>query len=55
MSGNEDARNREADEANNKLNEGLKSCRAVVSNYRGLLDKNRRQAPGKDQREKKTN
>jgi len=27
----------EFEEANNRLSEGLKSCRAVVSNYRSLL------------------
>jgi hypothetical protein len=39
VSGIEDSRDSEAEEANNKLNEGLKSCRAMVSNYRALLDK----------------
>lgn len=39
MSGIDDARDSEAKEANSKLNEGLKSCRAVLSNYRALLDK----------------
>lgn len=52
VSGNDDARQREADEAHSKLNEGLKSCRAVVSNYRALLDKKPRRPPkirdGKD-------
>jgi len=48
VSGNDDAREREANEANNKLNEGLKSCRAVVSNYRALLDKKLRRAPKGD-------
>ena len=42
MSGTNDPRDSEAEEANNKLNEGLKSCRAVVSNYRALLDKKKR-------------
>ena len=39
VSGIDDSRDSEAEEANNKLNEGLKSCRAMVSNYRALLDK----------------
>ena len=41
MSGIDDSRDSEAEEANNKLNEGLKSCRAVVSSYRALLDQER--------------
>ena len=28
----------EFEEANNRLSEGLKSCRAVLSNYRALLE-----------------
>jgi hypothetical protein len=51
VSENDNAREREASEANNKLNEGLRSCRAVVSNYRALLDKKRRQTPIKDKRD----
>ena len=39
MCGIDDSRDSEAEEANNKLSEGLKSCRAMVSNYRALLDK----------------
>jgi hypothetical protein len=42
VSGIDNPRDSEAEEANNKLNEGLKSCRAVVSNYRALLDKKAR-------------
>ena len=38
MSGIDNSRDDEAEEANNKLDEGLKSCRAMVSNYRALLD-----------------
>jgi len=38
VSGIDDSRDDEAEEANNKLDEGLKSCRAMVSNYRALLD-----------------
>ena len=41
VSGNDDARDREAKEAHSKLDEGLKNCRAVVSSYRALLDKKR--------------
>ena len=48
VSGIDDARDGEAEEANNKLNEGLKSCRAVVSNYRALLDKRRAKAAAAD-------
>ena len=48
MSGIDDARDGEAEDAHNKLNEGLKSCRAVVSNYRALLDKKRAKKPAKD-------
>jgi hypothetical protein len=51
VSENDNAREREANEANNQLNEGLQSCRAVVSNYRALLDKKRRQTPTKDKRD----
>ena len=48
MIGSDDPRDSEAEEANNKLNEGLKSCRAVVSNYRALLEKKRRKAAAND-------
>lgn len=48
VSGTDDPRDGEAEEANSKLNEGLKSCRAVVSNYRALLDKKRGKKPAKD-------
>jgi hypothetical protein len=41
VSGIDDSRDDEAEEANNKLDEGLKSCRAMVSSYRALLDKKR--------------
>jgi hypothetical protein len=41
VAGSDDPRDSEAEEANNKLNAGLKSCRAVVSNYRALLEKKR--------------
>ena len=44
MSAMDESRDGEAEEANDKLNEGLKSCRAVVSNYRALLDEKRAQA-----------
>jgi hypothetical protein len=33
----EPARNADLDELNSSLNEGLKSCHAVISNYRALL------------------
>ena len=51
VSRNEDAREREANEANSKLDEGLKNCRAVVSNYRTLLHKKSRAAAA-DQKSK---
>jgi hypothetical protein len=51
VSGNEDAREREAKEAHSKLDEGLKSCRAVVSNYRALLNKKPR-TPAAQQKNK---
>jgi hypothetical protein len=50
VSGTDDPHDGEAEEANNKLNEGLKSCRAVVSNYRALLDKKRGKTAAKDDR-----
>ena len=48
MSGNEDSREREAKEAHSRLDEGLKNCRAVVSNYRALLDRKPRKRAAKD-------
>lgn len=32
-----DPREPDFEQANNQLNEGLKSCRAVVNNYRAML------------------
>lgn len=46
--GIDDSRDSEAEEANNKLNEGLKTCRAVVSSYRALLDKKRAKPAAND-------
>ena len=37
MSEESDFAKADADAANSQLNEGLKSCRAVVNNYRALL------------------
>ena len=37
MSEENDLAKADADAANSQLNEGLKSCRAVVNNYRALL------------------
>ena len=37
MSGVDDPRDGDFEEANSKLNEGLKSCRAVADSYRALL------------------
>ncbi len=37
MSGEERSRVADADEASTKLNEGLKTCRAMVANYRAML------------------
>jgi hypothetical protein len=45
MTAMDESRDGEAEEANDKLNEGLKSCRAVVSNYRALLDQKANSSP----------
>jgi hypothetical protein len=40
----------EFEDANNRLSEGLKSCRAVLSNYRALLESEGKDgAAGEDQ------
>ena len=43
VSKTDDSREGEFEDANNKLSEGLKSCRTVLSNYRALLDSERKQ------------
>lgn len=45
----DDPQDGEAEEANTKLNEGLETCRAVVSNYRALLSKKRAKAAANDE------
>jgi hypothetical protein len=37
MSGGENPRDGEFEQASSRLNQGLKSCRSVVNNYRAIL------------------
>jgi hypothetical protein len=48
VSGVDDSRDDEFEKANNKLSEGLKSCRTVLSNYRALLEKESAETASKD-------
>jgi hypothetical protein len=49
--GGNDPREADVEQANNELNEGLKSCRAVVDNYRAMLSGEGSDAPPADEAE----
>lgn len=48
MSGNIDPKDREFDEVNLRLSEGLKSCHSVISGYRALLAPEQDNQPSAD-------